>query len=373
MKRIDTELLSVNGKQRLVLRFSYNQEIIHKIKAIPSAWYESKHKVWHVAFTQGNLNHLASIFGDRDQYLLDLSAIQKHQLKSFSGTISVLKPLDITDKEKLRLFENWMRFRRYSRNTIRTYTELTVTFLRFIKPKNAVSEVGDEVQRFILEYVLPKKLSLSYQNQLINALKLFYTEIVRQELIFSQVQRPRREHKLPNVLSKQEVKKLLGVMKNIKHRAMLSTIYGCGLRRSELLNLKPKDIESNRGIMVIKQAKGKKDRVVPISEKLIELLRQYYLQYRPLMWMFEGVKTGEQYDERSLQQVLKKAIFLTGIKKPVTLHWLRHSYATHLHESGVDIRYIQEILGHSSSKTTGIYTHVSNRSIQQIRSPFDDL
>jgi integrase/recombinase XerD len=174
-------------------------------------------------------------------------------------------------------------------------------------------------------------------------------------------------------LSKSEVKKILGILKNIKHRAMLSTIYGCGLRRGELLNLKPADIDSDRGLLVIRNGKGNRDRIVPISTKNIELLRVYFRLYRPKVWLFEGVTQGIQYDERSLQQVLKKAIMLAGIKKPVTLHWLRHSYATHLHESGVDIRYIQEILGHRSTRTTEIYTHVSTRSIQLIRSPLDDL
>jgi integrase/recombinase XerD len=208
---------------------------------------------------------------------------------------------------------------------------------------------------------------------MINALKLFYAEIIKKDLSVDQVKRPRREHPLPNVLSREEVRAVLRVLRNIKHRAMLSTIYACGLRRGELLNLKPQDIDSKRGLLIIRKAKGRKDRVVPVSEKIIVLLREYYRQYRPKYWLFEGIKPGTQYDERSLQQVLKKAIFLANVKKQVTLHWLRHSYATHLHESGVDIRFIQELLGHKSSKTTEIYTHVSTKSLKNIRSPFDDL
>jgi integrase/recombinase XerD len=154
---------------------------------------------------------------------------------------------------------------------------------------------------------------------------------------------------------------------------MLSLIYACGLRRSELLNMKPQDIDSKRHLLIIRNAKGRKDRVVPISDKLIEMLREYYKMYKPQIWLFEGQNTGEQYSEQSLQSVLKQAVAKSKIRKPVTLHWLRHSYATHLLESGTDLRFIQELLGHKSSKTTEIYTHVTEKSIQKIKSPFEYL
>jgi integrase/recombinase XerD len=154
---------------------------------------------------------------------------------------------------------------------------------------------------------------------------------------------------------------------------MLSLIYACGLRRSELLNLTLKDIHSDRKLLVIRQSKGKKDRIVPISDNIIEMLRFYYKIFKPKLWLFEGQQVGSQYSEKSLENVLKQSLAKASITKPVTLHWLRHSYATHLLESGTDLRYIQELLGHSSSRTTEIYTHVSTKSIQQIKSPFDDL
>ena len=160
---------------------------------------------------------------------------------------------------------------------------------------------------------------------------------------------------------------------NIKHRTMLSLIYACGLRRSELLNLRPLNVDSKRNLLLILNSKGKKDRVVPISDNIVEMLRNYYKMYKPKVWLFEGQKAGDQYSEESLAKVLKQACIKAGIKKPVTLHWLRHSYATHLLESGTDLRYIQELLGHKSSKTTEIYTHVSTKSLQNIKSPFDEL
>lgn len=154
---------------------------------------------------------------------------------------------------------------------------------------------------------------------------------------------------------------------------MLGLIYACGLRRSELLNLKPIDIDSKRGLLIIRQAKGMKDRVAPISAKVINMLRTYYKSHKPSLWLFEGQNAGEQYSETSLAKVLKMSCKKAKITKSVTLHWLRHSYATHLLESGTDLRYIQELLGHKSSKTTEIYTHVSTTSLQNIKSPFDDL
>lgn len=154
---------------------------------------------------------------------------------------------------------------------------------------------------------------------------------------------------------------------------MLSLIYACGLRRSELLNLKLCHVDSKRKLLIIRRSKGRKDRVAPISEKIIELLREYYKAYRPKEWLFEGQKVGFKYSETSLEKVLKQSLQKAKIDKPVTLHWLRHSFATHLLESGTDLRYIQEILGHKSSRTTEIYTHVSTKSLQNIKSPFDDL
>jgi integrase/recombinase XerD len=175
------------------------------------------------------------------------------------------------------------------------------------------------------------------------------------------------------VLSKHEVELLLRNAGNLKHRTMLSLIYCCGLRRSELLALRPEHIDSDRGMLIVKMAKGRKDRVVPLPGKMIAQLRAYWKEYRPEIWLFEGQEKGTAYSEKSIQLVMKQALSRARIRKPATLHWLRHSYATHLLEAGTDVRYIQELLGHSSSKTTEIYTHVSQRKIMEIRSPLEDL
>jgi integrase/recombinase XerD len=373
MKTIKTGKITIGGKSRILLYFNYDKDLIRKVRSIPGAGFNYGTKAWHIALTQANLNRLANVF--RDIAVVDLTGLKRGYI-SRDGRVYIdpfQVPLDEKDREWMQKMKEWMTYRRYSRSTIRTYLEITSTYLRFLKPAGAMTELGDNFIRFTNEYILYKHLSLSYQNQAINALRLFYINILKIDFEPGKLMRPRREYKLPNVLSKEEVKKLFAVTRNKKHKAMLSLIYACGLRRGELLNLKPKDIDTKRGLLIIRLAKGNKDRIVPISGKIIDLLRDYFLDFRPRVWLFEGIKKGIQYDERSLQMVLKKAISMAEIDKPVTLHWLRHSYATHQLESGVDLRYIQEILGHKSSKTTEIYTHVSVKSLQKIRSPFDDL
>lgn len=302
--------------------------------------------------------------------MLDSSSNEEPKNLSVSHS---LPSLDFDTLEEIAVFKRWMEQKRYSESTVKTYVMAITIFLRFIKPKVSVEATNEDMRRFVHAYMIPRKLSFSYQNQAVNAAKLFFRTIRGSILITEQLERPRREHKLPNVLSKEEVGQILSVLTNMKHRMMLSLIYACGLRRGELLSLKPTHIDSKRHLLLIINGKGRKDRVVPISDKLIELLRDYYRYYRPKIWLFEGQYPGDPYSEKSIQSVLKLALQRARITKPVTLHWLRHSYATHLLESGTDLRYIQELLGHRSSKTTEIYTHVTEKSLQKIRSPFDDL
>ncbi|MBM4151869.1 MAG: integrase [Ignavibacteria bacterium] len=276
-------------------------------------------------------------------------------------------------KDAIIRFEKWLLSKRYSKSTIKTYCDALRVFFTFHKTISIQHITMQHIIQFNTEYIIGRGLSISYQNQFVNALKLFYLIIQNTNFIIENIARPRREHRLPNVLSKEEVKILLSTIRNLKHRTMLCVLYSCGLRSGELLNLQPIHIDSNRNIILIKQSKGKKDRIVPLSSKILEMLREYYRLYKPQTYLFEGQLVGEKYDSRSLQLVLKQAVRKAGIQKPVTLHWLRHSYATHLLESGTDLRYIQELLGHSSSKTTELYTHVSTKNIQHIKSPFDDL
>lgn len=283
------------------------------------------------------------------------------------------KCINPVHQDHLHSFKLYMRSKRFSENTINSYTNALKVFLNFYSDKNIQELSEDHLIRFDNEYILAKRLSSSMQNQVINAIKKFFIIIENRRMDIDSIHRPRKERKLPHVLSKEEIKMIIESPRNLKHRAMLSLIYGCGLRRGELLNLRPTDIDSKRKLVSIYQGKGKKDRLVPIGDRLIELMREYYKAYRPKTYLFEGQNAGEPYTATSLQKVLKRALKAAGINKPATLHWLRHSFATHLLEAGTDLRYIQKILGHNSSKTTEIYTHVSNESLQNIKSPFEDL
>jgi integrase/recombinase XerD len=276
-------------------------------------------------------------------------------------------------KNNVEQFERYLNSKRYSANTIKTYSDALSVFLRYFHHKSIEDISNEDLIAFNNDYILAQGHSSSYQNQFVNAIKLYFAKIRDKQLNPELIHRPKAERKLPNVLSKEEVKAILENTKNIKHKAMLSLIYACGLRRSELLSLRCNDINSKRNLLVVRQSKGKKDRIVPISNKVIEMLRAYFTLYKPKEWLFEGQEPGTQYSEKSIQNVLKQSLERNGIKKPVTLHWLRHSYATHLLENGTDLRYIQELLGHNSSRTTEIYTHVSTKSLQNIKSPFDDL
>ena len=353
MKTIELEGLQVEailheGEKRLRIGFSetgYLPSILLKIKGC--LWSKTL-KSWHVPDNNFNRKKL-SMAPIHDEFL------------------------DETHHQALEQMKLWMQSRRYSDQTVQTYCDALKVFFRHTQHKPIETIDEQDIVLFNNHYILKKGYSSSYQNQVVNAIKLYFGTLLHKTLRPEIIHRPKREKPLPNVLSKAEVKQILEAPTNLKHRAMLSLIYSCGLRRSELLSLKPKEVDSHRMLLIIRQAKGKKDRITPLSPKILELLRSYFSAYRLKVYLFEGQNPGQPYHERSLANALNLAVQKCGIKKPVTLHWLRHSYATHLLESGTDLRYIQELLGHSSSRTTEIYTHVSNHNLQQIKSPFDDL
>ena len=380
MKRIVMQKAVHNGVQVLCLYFDRDPILEKAVKQLANCTWSKTMRCWYLPDTPSTFQQTIDTL--RDLAYVDFTTVvdkNKNDPKAVAATTNkakaaVARPTFITQHEsQLNQFISYLRSRRYSSNTIKTYTEVLRTFMRFFAEKSSAEFSNADIIRFNNEYILKHKLSSSFQNQVVNAVKLF-SEVIENRLLDPQlIHRPKRAKVLPNVLGKEEVKLLLEAMQNVKHRAMLSLIYACGLRSGELLVLKPEHIDSKRMILIIKNAKGNKDRIAPLSPKIVEQLRTYYKAFKPKRYLFEGQQAGMPYDARSLQLVLKQALQKAGIKKPVTLHWLRHSYATHLLEAGTDLRYIQEILGHASSKTTEIYTHVSTKSIQNIISPFDTL
>lgn len=274
-------------------------------------------------------------------------------------------------KEAIEKTIRLMEVQRYSRNTIRTYKSLLTYFFKHFKGVDPDNITKEEILDYMV-YLVERGYSLSMQNQVINAIKFFYEKILGYPREYYHVERPIKEKRLPSVLSRNEVKAILDNTHNLKHKCILTIIYAAGLRVGEVLNLMINDIDSRRMLIYIRSGKGKKDRVVPLAEHALFLLRKYYKKYRPDKWLFEGA-TGGKYSSRSIQQILRRAVVKSRIRKKVTPHTLRHSFATHLLESGTDIRYIQVLLGHGSVKTTQIYTQVSTAYLQNITSPLDLL
>jgi integrase/recombinase XerD len=337
-----------NKNAVIFIRFEKDYNLMDQVKNLNGAKWSQSNKRWYVPDTADH----------RKQFGLRLLE------ESFPSEEGI---------EGIEKFKRHLQSKRYSDSTVKTYSEALKSFLIFYREKAINSITNEDVISYNNDYILKNKLSASYQNQIANAIKLYFKTIRETKIDFDKIHRPKRSKTLPNVLSKEEVKAILEAHSNIKHKMMLSLIYSCGLRCGELLALQPVHIDSKRNIVLLKNAKGKKDRIVPLSPKILAMLREYFKICKPKTFLFEGQTPGLAYDARSLQQVLKQGLIKAKITKPATLHWLRHSYATHLLESGTDLRYIQELLGHNSSKTTEIYTHVSTKSIQQIKSPFDDL
>lgn len=368
---IRLESASHQGSAVIAIRFARHSGAEDTLRKMQYCRWSRTLNAWCLPWSEANFQEVINCM--RAFGYVDYSGFRRPVHSSDKISPIGKRPLSPENLSHLEKFKRWMQSRRYSDNTIKTYSEAVKCFLSYHAPKRVEDISNQDLLDFNNDYILKNKLSAAYQNQVVNGVKLFFGQIEGRKLDVEMVHRPKTTKTLPNVLSKEEVKFILEAHGNIKHRTMLSLIYACGLRCGELLTLRPMHIDSNRKLLIIKQAKGRKDRIAPLSVKIIQMLREYYSVYRPKEFLFEGQNAGEPYDSRSLQKVLKQAILKAGINKPVTLHWLRHSYATHLLEAGTNLRYIQEILGHSSPKTTQIYTHVSSEGLQNVISPFDSL
>ena len=360
MKTIHVEKGVIEGRERFKLYFPYDKEIIELIRTIPGARWASGERCWHVSPLAGPVEKLNKRF---DGVLIFVEAQiafpDDRMQKRYAGIIP-------------EEFTKTLTLKNYSHNTIRTYKAMLAGFLEFYSGKDPMHITEEEIREYLLFLIQEKDVSLSYQNQAINAIKFYYEQVLGRPVRTYYIQRPKKGRNLPSVLSENEVQLILNSTDNLKHKAILSLIYSAGLRRSELINLQPGDIDSKRMYVIIRSGKGNKDRYSILSEKVLELLRQYFREYKPGEWLFEG-QYGGQYSATSIQNILKQAVRRAGIKKRVTVHTLRHCFATHLLEHGVDLRYIQELLGHQNPKTTEIYTHITQRGLGKIKSPIDGL
>jgi integrase/recombinase XerD len=272
----------------------------------------------------------------------------------------------------LNAYVELLRLKNYSDNTIKNYRNWFVHFLRYFNDRKPSTISKSEIMDMLVLFRNSPKWSATSQNQLINAIKFFYEQLLNRPREMYELPRAKKPQQLPSVFSESEVLSIIKATDNLKHKTILCLAYAAGLRVSEIVNMKVRDIDSKRMVIIIRQAKGKKDRQVMLSEKLLLMLRAYYKEYKPEKWMFEG-QYGEQYSSRSIQSVLHQAKDKAGVKKKGSIHALRHSFATHLLEGGTDIVSIKELLGHTSLRTTMTYTHVSKKFISKIQSPLDKL
>lgn len=363
--RTKNELLAVRtAKNRIEISADYHKEVVRKLKQFPYLKYDQKTKIWSIPYNEKYVSDLKNIAEtEKQKFNYITEPIEKQQpIRSI-----VPKTKNCPEEYLQKLLEL-----RYSESTFKTYKHAFVEFLNYY-PDQSVEEISEEqIINYIRYLVNDRKISISVQNTTINSIKFYYEKVLGGKRTFYHLDRPRTEKTLPEVMSEEQVADLLNSIENLKHKAILMTIYSAGLRLGEAINLRISDIDSKRKQIRIEQAKGKKDRYTLLSVKTLEVLKMYFLAYKPKVWLFEG-QNGGQYSTKSIQKIFHNAKEKAKINKNVTVHTLRHSFGTHLLENGTDLRYIQVLLGHSSSKTTEIYTHITTKGFDKIVSPLDKL
>jgi integrase/recombinase XerD len=365
--------LLINEKKHIGLQFYPNKTIEKIIEANKFCQWNDTFNMYCTPNTSENFTLIFTLFRGiawiNGTHFFEGKKIKKNN-----------DPINLNDYRKNALNKTYkvpekflakLEYKRYSLNTARTYISCFEKFLQHFKTNDLFSINENDIQNY-LNSLAQKGVSTSHLNQMVNSIKFYYEAVEKMPNRFYTIERPRKEERLPTILSPDEVKRIINSTPNIKHRCILSLLYSAGLRRQELLNLRPTDIDSQRMVITIRKGKRNKDRHTLLSEKVLHDLRMYYKQWAPTNYLFEG-SFGKQYSGTSVSKILTKAAERAGVTKKVTPHMLRHSFATHLLESGTDLRYIQTLLGHNSSKTTEIYTKVTFSSIQNLKSPFDSL
>jgi integrase/recombinase XerD len=361
----------------LVIKFLgfYDKEWIREMRSYGNLEFDKKRKEWLLPWSKMSVDSLADYFSNKGVKVNVTRQVVNEELKAerkVTGDEIRSKLLGDKALDGLDMLTWYLDENRYSPRTRESYLAMLEFFFRYFSPKEPQDITEEEISKFLYDFIIRLGYSATYQNQMVSAIKVYYTIAGKGKVDPEFLERPRRRRSLPKVLSKEEVSSILNSSGNLKHKLLLWIIYSCGLRRSEVTNIRLTDMDHERNILHIREGKGMVDRFVPVPDKVWVKVEEYTRAYKPREYLFEG-QTGGRYSSESVYHVFKEAMFKAGIKKDVGVHSLRHSYATHLHENGLDIRYIQELLGHKSSRTTEIYTHVSRRNLIQVRSPIDDL
>lgn len=358
MKTIRIKPVIFHDDKRLAMMFEYDDELICRIKQLNSSKWSRSKRYWHIPWHDRVEQEVAMFF----EGLATISRIPAHDnVKSRFHT-----------KEIPEEYRNLLIRRRYSNNTIKTYCSLFKEFVNYFKDKELEDISETDIKRYLDYLVKVRKVSYSTQNQVVNAIKFYYEKVLKQERQEYWIDRPRKERRLPMVISEEEVLLILSCTTNIKHNCIIVLLYSAGLRVGELINLKKNDVEFDKNLIFVRKGKGMKDRITILSVHAAEMLKEYLRKYKPRYFMFEG-QYGGQYSRTSINSMIRASCRKADITKSVSAHTFRHSFATHLLEQGTDIRYIQTLLGHSSPNTTAIYAHVSTRKLENICSPLDRI
>jgi integrase/recombinase XerD len=377
--------IDIDKSDLLRVHFPYCEVLHNKIRTVNARRWSRSRRCWLVPNSRESVVKIGQLFG-KENCIFSKDIIRQYRPEAKEEEVKqyyvrLRNPWQNTPSYTeaykhpviVSVVRN-MQVRNYSYKTIQNYRVQLIKLIHYFgnQPLDKLSTV--DFEKYLQYLVIKRKLSHSSINVVINAFKYYRENIIGQDKLTKFVYPAVLHNKrLPDVLTKEEVALVLKKTTSQKYRTIFSLIYSAGLRLNETLNLKISDINSTHKTIFIRQGKGKKDRYVILSERILEMLRSYYKKYRPKVYLFENELDEEPLSERSLQIVFQLVMQGCKINKHVTLHTLRHSFATHLLESGVDIRYIQELLGHNDIRTTMRYTHVRNKVLREVESPFDKL
>lgn len=353
------------------LRFAFNDALRLVVKAIPGAKYSSTEKDWYFFKEDFNLNTCFQAL--RGKAYLDYSELKKKTPQKLPERH--IKKADYSYRSSTVLpkgYSERLILKGYGEQTNKTYIAYMKDFVNYFKGRILEDVSVDDINAYLLHLIKTRHISKSQQNQRVSAIKFYYEKVLGRNKEYYNIQRPKKEFHLPKVISEKEVLAILHSIKNIKHKAIIATIYSAGLRRSELLNLRKEDLCYDKSLIFVRGGKGKKDRTTIFSDSLKIVIRKYIEEKKPKYWLFEG-NNHKKYSSSSVATLLDNAAQKAGIQQHVTPHMLRHSFATHLMDKGTSTRIIQSLLGHESSKTTEIYTHISERSLNRIKNPLDAI
>ncbi|MCF6169053.1 tyrosine-type recombinase/integrase [Lutibacter sp.] len=368
-KSITLKHLLINKQQCVGLQFNTDKILEALVRELPSPKWSNQFKMPYILNTKSNQNLIFSVF--RGVAWINCNYFFKDKILNHDN-----EEIDVSWFRKRIIEDNYrkcpeaylkkLELKKYANNTVRIYVFCFEKFINYHYNIDLIDINENDIRNY-LEFLIKEELSNSYINQSINAIKFYYEIVLGMPNRFYEIERPRKEFKLPKVISKEEVFSIIEHTSNIKHKCIVSLLYSAGLRRSELLNLKLEDIDSKRMLVKVNLAKGNKDRFSVLNKSVLDDLRIYYKAYKPKLYLFENPSTDKKYSSSSVLKIVVQSAKKAKLSKRVTPHMLRHSFATHLLENGSDLRLIQLLLGHNSTKTTEIYTHVAVNTFTNLK------